>query len=76
MARATTERPPVMPLVQRSRDRIRRGETNHRVEFLAGLTTFVTMAYIIFVNPAIMSASGLDKIALLGHILQATIHAA
>lgn len=34
------------------------------------------MAYIIFVNPAIMSASGLDKTALLEHILQATIHAA
>lgn len=31
-----------------------------RTELLAGLTTFVTMAYIIFVNPAIMADAGLD----------------
>ena len=29
-------------------------------EFLAGFTTFVTMAYIIFVNPQMMAASGMD----------------
>ena len=29
-------------------------------EFLAGFTTFVTMAYIIFVNPQMMVASGMD----------------
>ncbi len=36
-----------------------------RVEFVAGLTTFLTMAYIIFVNPAILSAAGMDKQALI-----------
>lgn len=32
--------------------------TNVRTEILAGFTTFLTMAYIIFVNPAILSAAG------------------
>ena len=35
--------------------------TNVRTEVLAGLTTFVTMAYIIFVNPQIMAAAGMDQ---------------
>ena len=30
-------------------------------EVLAGLTTFLTMAYIIFVNPAILADAGMDK---------------
>ena len=34
--------------------------TNVRTEMLAGLTTFLTMAYIIFVNPAILADSGMD----------------
>jgi AGZA family xanthine/uracil permease-like MFS transporter len=34
-----------------------------RVELLAGLTTFVTMAYIIFVNPAILSETGMPLAA-------------
>ena len=32
--------------------------TDLRTELLAGLTTFLTMAYIIFVNPGILSAAG------------------
>ena len=32
--------------------------TNLRTEILAGVTTFLTMAYIIFVNPGILSAAG------------------
>ena len=39
--------------------------TNIKIEFLAGLTTFLTMAYIIFVNPAILSTTGMDKNALI-----------
>jgi len=39
--------------------------TNLRVEVVAGITTFLTMAYIIFVNPAILSAAGMDKQALI-----------
>ncbi len=33
--------------------------TTWRIEILAGLTTFVTMAYIIFVNPSILSETGM-----------------
>lgn len=32
-----------------------------RTELLAGCTTFVTMAYIIFVNPQVMAAAGMDQ---------------
>ena len=35
-------------------------QTNFNREFVAGSTTFITMAYIIFVNPQLMSASGMD----------------
>ena len=34
--------------------------TTIKTELIAGLTTFITMAYIIFVNPNIMAASGMD----------------
>ncbi|MEN6577600.1 MAG: NCS2 family permease [Phycisphaerales bacterium] len=40
-------------------------QTSPRVEAVAGVTTFLTMAYIIFVNPAILSAAGMDKQALI-----------
>ncbi|MET0275061.1 MAG: NCS2 family permease [Phenylobacterium sp.] len=33
--------------------------TNPRTEVLAGVTTFLTMAYIVLVNPAILSAAGM-----------------
>lgn len=38
---------------------LRENKTNVRTEVLAGITTFVTMAYIIFVNPNILSEAGL-----------------
>ncbi len=34
--------------------------TNVKTEILAGVTTFITMAYILFVNPDILSAAGMD----------------
>ena len=34
--------------------------TDFKSEVLAGITTFITMAYIIFVNPQMMAASGMD----------------
>jgi AGZA family xanthine/uracil permease-like MFS transporter len=37
--------------------------TNWRTEILAGCTTFVTMAYIIFVNPAILHETGMPLTA-------------
>ncbi|MBV9558591.1 MAG: NCS2 family permease, partial [Pseudolabrys sp.] len=35
--------------------------TDVRTEFIAGLTTFLTMVYIVFVNPAILSKAGMDQ---------------
>ena len=34
--------------------------TNVKTEIIAGITTFFTMAYIIFVNPDILSQTGMD----------------
>ena len=39
--------------------------TNVRTEIVAGVTTFLTMAYIIFVNPDLLSQTGMDKNALI-----------
>ncbi len=36
-------------------------QTTVRTELLAGLTTFLTMAYILFVNPSILGETGMDK---------------
>jgi len=38
--------------------------TNVRTEIIAGITTFLTMAYILAVNPSILSATGMDSGAL------------
>ncbi|MGA8357238.1 MAG: NCS2 family permease, partial [Xanthobacteraceae bacterium] len=35
--------------------------SNVRTEFIAGLTTFLTMVYIVFVNPQILGNTGMDK---------------
>lgn len=35
--------------------------SNVKREMLAGLTTFISMAYILFVNPSVLGASGMDK---------------
>jgi len=40
-------------------------KTSIRIELVAGFTTFLTMAYIIAVNPAILGAAGMDKEALI-----------
>ena len=39
--------------------------TTVRTEIMAGVTTFMTMAYILAVNPNILSASGMDSTAVL-----------
>ena len=39
--------------------------TDVRTEIIAGVTTFMTMAYILAVNPSILSASGMDSNAVL-----------
>ena len=51
-----------------------RNNTDIKSEVIAGFTTFLTMAYIIFVNPQIMEASGMDKDAIfVGTCLAAAI---
>ena len=42
--------------------------TTVRTEVLAGVTTFLTMAYIVFVQPAVLSAAGMDA----GAVMTAT----
>lgn len=41
--------------------KLREHQTNARTEILAGITTFLTMAYIIFVNPSILGDAGMPK---------------
>ncbi|SDO55832.1 NCS2 family permease [Alkalicoccus daliensis] len=36
-------------------------ETNYNREIMGGLTTFLAMAYILFVNPSILSGAGMDE---------------
>ena len=38
-----------------------KSKTNVKTEIIAGLTTFLTMAYILAVNPNILSITGMDK---------------
>src|SRR5579864_7670683 len=46
--------------------------TTVRTELIAGLTTFLTMVYIVFVNPEILGNAGMDK----GAVFTATCIAA
>lgn len=52
--------------------RLKENKTNLQTEIIAGITTFMTMAYIIFVNPNILSATGMDS----GAVMTATALAA
>lgn len=61
----------IMSLFERQ-FKLKENGTNVRTEFVAGLTTFFTMAYIIFVNPTILGQTGIPK----GGVYVATILAA
>ncbi|MBC8004573.1 MAG: NCS2 family permease [Verrucomicrobia bacterium] len=41
--------------------KLQENKTTVRTEIIAGITTFMTMAYILFLNPNILSATGMDK---------------
>lgn len=45
--------------------KLRENHTNVKTEIMAGITTFMTMAYILAVNPSILSATGMDANAIL-----------
>ncbi len=52
-----------MPMLKRLLDnhfKLSEHGTSVRTEVIAGITTFLTMAYIIFVNPSILSEAGVD----------------
>jgi AGZA family xanthine/uracil permease-like MFS transporter len=53
--------------------RLRAKNTTVRTEILAGLTTFVTMGYILFVNPNILAAAGIPKDAAIAATIWATV---
>src|SRR6056300_1297466 len=40
---------------------LEKNNTTVKTELVAGFTTFITMAYIIFVNPQMMSSTGMDQ---------------
>ena len=41
--------------------KLKENNTSIKTELVAGFTTFITMAYIIFVNPQMMSSTGMDQ---------------
>ena len=45
--------------------KLKENHTDVKTELMAGFTTFMTMAYILAVNPNILSAAGMDKNAVL-----------
>ncbi|MDE7063327.1 MAG: NCS2 family permease [Lachnospiraceae bacterium] len=45
--------------------KLKENNTNVRTEVIAGITTFMTMAYILAVNPTLLSAAGMDPTAVL-----------
>lgn len=49
--------------------KLRENHTTVKTEILAGITTFMTMAYILAVNPSILSAAGMDQ----GAVFTATV---
>jgi len=62
--------------------KLKENKTTVRTEVIAGITTFVTMVYILAVNPAILSATGMDPgglftataiMAVLGTVLMAVL---
>ena len=41
--------------------KLEENNTSIKTELVAGFTTFITMAYIIFVNPQMMAMAGMDQ---------------
>ena len=45
--------------------KLKEHNTTVKTEVIAGITTFMTMAYILAVNPSVLSAAGMDATAVL-----------
>jgi len=61
MKQATTGSPKGLALPLEHVFGLAKAGTDSRTEFVAGLTTFLTMVYIVFVNPQILGNTGMDK---------------
>jgi xanthine/uracil/vitamin C permease (AzgA family) len=61
MKQATTGSPKGLALLLERVFGLAKAGTDPRTEFVAGLTTFLTMVYIVFVNPQILGNTGMDK---------------
>jgi len=61
MKQATTGSPKGLALLLERVFGLAKAGTDSRTEFVAGLTTFLTMVYIVFVNPQILGNTGMDK---------------
>ncbi|QCX33132.1 NCS2 family permease [Caloramator sp. E03] len=46
--------------------KLKENKTTVKTEIIAGITTFITMAYILFVNPSILSQAGMNEKSLFG----------
>jgi AGZA family xanthine/uracil permease-like MFS transporter len=55
----TKSQPPIVAFLERYFGLKQQG-TDIRTEFIAGVTTFLTMVYIVFVNPIILGKAGMD----------------
>jgi len=53
--------------------KLKDNKTTFQTEFVAGLTTFMAMSYIIFVNPTVLSQTGMDYNAVYGATILASI---
>ena len=53
--------------------KLEENKTNFQTEFIAGLTTFMAMSYIIFVNPTVLSQTGMNYNAVYGATILASI---
>ena len=53
--------------------KLKQNKTNINTEFIAGLTTFMAMSYIIFVNPSVLSQTGMSYEAVYGATIITTI---
>ena len=52
---------------------IEKRQSSYKKEIIGGATTFLTMAYIIFVNPSILGEAGMDKSALISVTIIASV---
>ena len=55
------------------RFKLEENKTNIRTEILAGITTFMSMSYIIFLNPTVLSQTGMDYNAVYAATIIASI---